>query len=104
MHDEISKAMAEAIANYNGPVTLCHPGRARGRSITPKNEAVQWLIEHRNAPAIADPKARRRRLREHYAQQQRIAERNAPLLERIGKQERRAAFNQAVMRRLNEER
>jgi hypothetical protein len=103
MHDEITKAMAEAAAAYTGPVTLCRPGRARGQRIKPKNEAVQWLIEHRDNPAIADPKVRRRRVREHYAQQQCIAERNTPILERIGKQERRAAFNQAVMHRLNEQ-
>jgi hypothetical protein len=91
MHDEITKAMADAIAVYTGVVTHCRPGKARGRRITPKNKAVQWLIEHRGAQAIADPKGQRRRRRKHYAQQQRIAERNAPILERIGKQERRAA-------------
>jgi len=104
MHDEITKAMADAAAAYTGPVTRCRPGMARGRRIKPKNEAVQWLIEHRDNPAIADPKARRRHLRKHYAQQQRITERNAPILERIGKQERRVAFNQTVMHWLNEER
>ena len=32
-----------AIATYTGPVTICPPGRARGRRIKPKNEAVAWL-------------------------------------------------------------
>jgi len=103
MHDKISKAVADAVAAYTGPVTRCRPGRARGQRIKPKNDAVQWLIEHRDNPANVDPKARRRRLRKHYARQQRIVERNAPILERIGKRERSAAFNQAVMHRLNEQ-
>jgi hypothetical protein len=104
MHDEISKAMADAVAAFTGPVTRCRPGMARGQGSKPKNEAVRWLIEHRDNPAIADPKARRRHLRKHHAKQQRIAERNAPILERIDKQDRRAVFNQAVMHRLNEQR
>lgn len=104
MHHEISKAMADAVAAYARSVTRCPPGKARGRRVKPKNDAVQWLIEHRYNPAIADPKARRRRRRKHRAEQQRIADRNAPILERIGKQERRVAFNQTVMHWLNEER
>jgi ferric-dicitrate binding protein FerR (iron transport regulator) len=104
MHDAVSKkAMTDAVAAYNGPVTRCRPGSARGRRIIPKNEAVGWLIDHRHKQAIADPKAQRSRKRKQQAERRRIAKRNTAILERLGKQERRSAFNQEAVQRLNEQ-
>ncbi len=103
MHDEIIKAMTDGVAVCTGPVTRCPAGKARGRHVKRKNAAVQWLIEHRDGPTLADQKVQRRRLRKSHAQRRRIADRNSPLLKKITKQESRAAFNQAAVTRLNEQ-
>jgi hypothetical protein len=103
--DTITKAMRDAVAAYTAPVTQCPPGKSRGRRIKAKSKAksktTQWLIEHRDDLAVADPKAQRRRLRKRHAQQQRFAERNAPLLDRIRTQQRRAERDSALIEELN---
>jgi hypothetical protein len=101
--ETIKGAMRKALAAYDGPVTRCRPGRARGkpgnpRSLSPPlptrpklnvkaerkfmevDKAARWLKRHANDRPVEDPKERRRRKRMARAQRKRIAARNAALL------------------------
>jgi hypothetical protein len=78
--------MRKAIEDYAGPLTKCPPGKARApvEVAVFKNESVEWLKQNRNARPIRNKKVERRKKRMAHAQQQRIAERNAALLNRVG--------------------
>ena len=83
--DEAIEQMREAIKKYAGPVKRCPPGKARAsvEVVVFKNKSVEWLKHNRTARPIRDKKARRR-MRMARAELQRIAERNAALLNRVG--------------------
>lgn len=85
--------MRKALAAYTGPVTPCPPGKkpkrgewkvwsptVKQRAPDPRADAA-W--QHDDA---LDPKEERRRERMERARLERIAERNAALLERISEQ------------------
>jgi hypothetical protein len=78
--------MRQAITNYAGPVTECPPGKARAPAEPTvfKNESVEWLKQNRRAQPVRDKKAIRRKMRMARAMRQRIARRNAALLNRVG--------------------
>jgi hypothetical protein len=83
--DKTIEQMRQAITNYLGPVTECAPGKARApvEVAVLKNESVEWLKRNRTAQPVRDKKAMRRQKRVASAKQQRIAKRNAALLNRI---------------------
>jgi hypothetical protein len=84
--DEAVEQMREAIKKYAGPVKQCPPGKARApvEVVVFKNKSVEWLKHNRTSRPIRDKKARRRNMRMARAKRQRIAERNATLLNRVG--------------------
>ena len=84
--DEAIEQMREAIQKYSGPVKKCPPGKARApvEVAVFKNKSLEWLRQNRTARPIRDKKAMRRNMRMALAKRQRIAERNATLLNRVG--------------------
>jgi hypothetical protein len=78
--------MRQAITNYAGPMTECPPGKARAPAepAVLKNESVEWLKQNRRAQPVRDKKAIRRKMRMARAMRQRIAKRNAAVLNRVG--------------------
>ena len=78
--------MRQAITNYAGPMTECPPGKARAPAEPAvfKNESVEWLKQNRRAQPVRDKKAIRRKIRMARAMRQRIAKRNAAVLNRVG--------------------
>ena len=78
--------MRQAITNYAGPMTECPPGKARAPAepAVLKNESVEWLKQNRRAQPVRDKKAIRRKIRMARAMRQRIAKRNAAVLNRVG--------------------
>jgi hypothetical protein len=79
----IRDEMARAIAAYNGPVTICPPGKARAMPKPRPDRATHWLREHRNDGPIIDQQAKRKQMRMACQQRERITNNNAPLLKRI---------------------
>lgn len=75
---KIETEMLKALATYNGPVTRCPPGKARGADL-PKKEgrSRNWLNGHRNDVPVRDDKAEHRKQRMARAERARIAKRNA---------------------------
>lgn len=95
--DDDAKAMAEAVARYTGPVTQCPPGKPRASNkkvvkvakvLTVVDDATHWLQHHVDDVPVKDLREERRRQRMERAKRQRIADRNAPLLERIREHDR----------------
>jgi len=84
--DNTIEQMRDAITKYAGPVTKCPPGKARAPIELPvfTNKSVEWLKQNRAAQPVRDKRAMRRKKRMARAMQQRIAKRNAALLNRIG--------------------
>ena len=86
---EEQEAMQKAIAVYEGPVTLCRPGKARATNKPMRfDRAAQWLAKHWNDPGTESALAKGRRVGTA-RQRERIAKRNTPLLKVIAKQERK---------------
>jgi hypothetical protein len=89
-NEEMAKeraAMREAVAAYNGPVTKCPAGKARGRPVQcrmPKAEARTAKFLRRHADEPTDQAVEAKRLRH---QRRSIEKRNASLLARVGKEE-----------------
>jgi hypothetical protein len=82
--------MIKAIANFAGPVTRCPPGRAQEWAVRPApDRAAQWLSKHRDDPSAKNPNAERKKARAKRLWSERIRERNAAVLKRIAKHERR---------------
>jgi hypothetical protein len=99
--DEQREQLRQAIATYAGPVTQCPPGKARApaeKKTVVRNASVEWLKQNRNARPIRDKKAERRKMRMAHAQEQRIAEHNAPLLKLIEEQERMSRNNMELLK------
>jgi hypothetical protein len=90
---KITEQMRQALAAYTGPVTKCRSGNARAPSetVAGRNASVEWLRQNRHVRPVVDQKAVRRETRKARAQQQRIADRNAPLLGRLNKRKRTRA-------------
>jgi hypothetical protein len=85
MMKKIEDDVTKAIANYTGPVTRCPTGVAAEQPIRrAPDAATRWLSEHRDDPQVKDPATERRRAREERLRRERICERNATLLRRIG--------------------
>ena len=84
--DKTIEQMRQAIKNYAGPVTERPPGKARAPAepAVLKNESVEWLKQNRRAQPVRDKKAIRRKMRMARAMRQRIAKRNAAVLNRVG--------------------
>jgi hypothetical protein len=84
--DEVIKA----IANFAGSVTRCPPGRAQEWAVRPAPDvAAQWLSKRRDDLSAKNPNAERKKARAERLWSERIRERNAAVLKRIAKQERR---------------
>lgn|SRR5262245_31457406 len=105
MKGATEEQMRAAVAAYTGPVMRCPPGKAKAPEPKPPvkiNRAVQWLIENssKNAGTVQELRVAERR-RDQIArrrQARRIAKRNAPLLNRIKKQDRTIASNMALIK------
>lgn len=82
---KIEIEMLNALATYNGAVTRCRPGKARGADLPNKEDrAKRWLNGHRDDVPVRDEKAERRGRRMARAERDRIARRNAGLRKRNG--------------------
>jgi hypothetical protein len=100
-------AINRAIASFTGVVTRCPPGkrpkkrgrtvwskRVKERPVDPRSDC-DWQHER-------DVEAERKRQERRDAKKRHVAVNNAPILKRIDKRDRRAAFNEEAVRRLNE--
>jgi hypothetical protein len=88
---------------YIGGHTIINPRLERWKKKHRKatDAAAKWLGQHSNDPPEESAEARRQR-RMARAKRDQIAKRNAPILKRIEKQERRLAHNMAIIKRENE--
>jgi hypothetical protein len=84
--DKTIEQMRQAIKNYAGSVTERPPGKARApvEAAVLKNKSVEWLRRNRSAQPVSDKEAVRRKMRMARAMRQRVAKRNAALLNRVG--------------------
>jgi len=82
---QVQASMRKAVAEYTGPVNRCRPGKARAPAEVAirKNNAVEWLIQHRRDPKIVNEGAKRQLSRLEKYRKNRFAARNAPLLLRL---------------------
>lgn len=97
---QTNKAMAEAVAAYSGPVTQCPTGKKpRRREAWPRSNTVKQRPPNpltdagwKNDAPDAREQHRLRQLKLE-EKRERITKRNAPLLKKVAKQEKRNGAN-----------